>query len=86
MCGSDLRRGHNGDRCFSSILFKYKRSMSHLFVLGWARVRRVAYGGVYVFHVCLDVGVVVGVSVNVCDIVLCCMLFVSDVWVLFGVL
>ena len=43
VCGSGLQRGHSGDGCFtSSILFKYERSMGHLFVLGWARVRRVA--------------------------------------------
>ena len=43
MCGSDLQRGHNGDGCLSSsILFKYERSREHLFVLSWARERRVA--------------------------------------------
>ena len=30
----------------SSILFKYERSMGHLFVLSWARGRRVALGSV----------------------------------------
>ena len=39
VCGSDLQRGHSGDGCLSSsILFKYERSMGHLFVLSWARV------------------------------------------------
>ena len=28
------------------ILFKYERSRGHLFVLSWARVRRVAQGSV----------------------------------------
>ena len=47
VCGSDLQRGHSGDVCLSSsILFKYERSMGHLFVLSWARVRRVALGSV----------------------------------------
>ena len=45
LCGSDLLIGHSGDRCLSSsILFKYERSKGHLFVLSWARVRRVARG------------------------------------------
>ena len=30
----------------SSILFKYERSRGDLFVLSWARVRRVAWGSV----------------------------------------
>ena len=43
MCGSVLQRGHSGDGCLtSSILIKYERSRGHLFVLNWARVRRVA--------------------------------------------
>ena len=43
MSGSDLQGGHRGDGCLtSSILFKYERSRGHLFVLSWARVRRVA--------------------------------------------
>ena len=30
VCGSDLQRGHRGDRCLSSwILFKYECSMKH---------------------------------------------------------
>ena len=45
VCGSDLQRGDSGDGCLSSsILFKYERSRGHLFVLSWARVRRVALG------------------------------------------
>ena len=46
VCGSDLQRGHTDDvRLSSSILVKYERSMGHLFVLSWARVRlRIATG------------------------------------------
>ena len=47
VCGFDLQRGHSGDGCLSSlILCKYECSMGHLFVLSWARVRRVALGSV----------------------------------------
>ena len=43
LCVVLICRGHSGDGCWSSsILFKYERSMGHLFVLSWARVRRVA--------------------------------------------
>ena len=43
VCGSDLQTRHSGDGCLtSSILFKYERSRGHLFVMSWARVRRVA--------------------------------------------
>ena len=43
MCGSVLQRGHSDNGClYSSILLKYKSGMGHLFVLGGARVRRVA--------------------------------------------
>ena len=32
VCGSDLQRGHRGDRCLSSsILFQYECCMGHLF-------------------------------------------------------
>ena len=42
VCGSVLQIGYSGDGCLtSSILFKYERSRGHLFVLSWARVRRV---------------------------------------------
>ena len=45
VCGSDVQRGHSGDGCLSSsILFKYECSRGHLFVLSWARVRRVVLG------------------------------------------
>ena len=47
VCGSVLQRGHSGDGCLtSSILFRYELSSGHLFVLRWARVRRVARGSV----------------------------------------
>ena len=47
MCDSDLQRRQIGDGCLSSsILFKYESSMGHLFVMSWARVRRVALGSV----------------------------------------
>ena len=39
--------GHSGDGCVSSsILFNYECRVGHLFVLNWARVRRVALGSV----------------------------------------
>ena len=41
VCGSDLQGEHSG---YGSILFKYERSGGHLFVMSWARVRRVARG------------------------------------------
>ena len=47
VCGSDLQRGHSGDGCLtSSILLKYERSGGHLFVLSWAKARRVARGSI----------------------------------------
>ena len=46
LCVVLICRGHNGDRCLSSsILFQYEYSMGHLFILNWARVRRVVRGG-----------------------------------------
>ena len=43
--GSVLQCGHGSNGGLtSSILFKYERSRGHLFVLSWARVRRVAQG------------------------------------------
>ena len=45
VCGSVLQREHSCGGCLTaSILFKYERSRGHLFVLSWARVRRVARG------------------------------------------
>ena len=47
VCGTDMQRGDSGDvGLSSSILFKYECGMGHLFVLSWARVRRVALGSV----------------------------------------
>ena len=49
VCGSVLQS--SGDDCLtSSILFKYECSRGHLFVLSWARVRRVARGGGVLFQ------------------------------------
>ena len=40
-----LQRGHSGDGCFlASSLCKYDLRKGDLFVLGWARVRRVRRG------------------------------------------
>ena len=58
VCGSDLQRGYSGDGGLSSsILFKYECSMEHLFVLSWARVRRVARRSV-VWELCTVSGMV----------------------------
>ena len=47
VCGSILKMGHSCDGCLSSsILFKYECRVGHLFVLNWARVRRVAMDSV----------------------------------------
>ena len=41
-CVLVLHRGHSGDGCdLASTLCKYNRRKSDLFVLSWARVRRV---------------------------------------------
>ena len=45
VCGSDLQRGHCGDRCLSSSIL-YECSMGHMFVLSWVRVPGVARGSV----------------------------------------
>ena len=48
LCVCLLQRGHSGDGCLTlSLLFKYECSRGHLFVLSWARVRRV------VIYMCL---------------------------------
>ena len=40
-----LQRGHIGDRCdLPSTLYMYDLRKGDLFVLGWARVRRVSQG------------------------------------------
>ena len=47
VCGSDPQKEHSGDGCLSSSIFlKYGCSMGHLFVLSWARVRRVVRSSV----------------------------------------
>ena len=44
VCGSDLH--HDDGCCLRRFCFKYERSRGYLFVLSWARVRRVALGSV----------------------------------------
>ena len=47
MYGSVLQWGHSGDGCLSwSILSKYECRVGNLFVLSWAKVRRIALGRV----------------------------------------
>ena len=47
MCSTILQRGHSGDGCLSSsIFFKYEYRVGHLFLLSWAKLRRVAMGSV----------------------------------------
>ena len=47
VCDSVLQRGHSRDGWLSSsILFKYKAMVGHLFVISWAMIRRVALGSV----------------------------------------
>ena len=42
-----LQRGHSGDVCvLASTLYKYDLRKGDLFVLSWARVRRVRRGGI----------------------------------------
>ena len=44
-CGWMLQRGHSGDRCvLASTLCKYDLRRGDLFVLSWARVRRMRRG------------------------------------------
>ena len=44
---SVLQRGNNGDGCdFASTLCKYDLWKEDLFVLSWARVRRVRWGNI----------------------------------------
>ena len=45
VCSCVLQRGHSGVLCVvASILCKYERRKGDLFVLSWARVRRVCLG------------------------------------------
>ena len=49
-----LQRGHSGDGCvLASTLRKYDLRKGDLFVLSWARVRRVRRGSRAVFCYCL---------------------------------
>ena len=46
-----LQRGHNGDGCDLALtLCKYDLRKGDLFVVSWARVRRVSRGGKYLFR------------------------------------
>ena len=46
-CVRVLQRGHSGDGCnLASTLCKYDLRKGHLFVLSWARVRRVKRGSI----------------------------------------
>ena len=46
-CVLVLQRGHSGDRCdLASTLCKYDLRKGDLFVLSWARVRRVRRGSI----------------------------------------
>ena len=48
MCVWMLQRGHSGDRCvLASTLCKYDLRKGDLFVLSWARVRRVRWRSLY---------------------------------------
>ena len=47
MCVSVTVEGHSVDRCdLASTLYKYDLSKGYLFVLSWARVRRVIRGSI----------------------------------------
>ena len=68
-----LQSGHSGDGCvLASTLCKYDLRKGDLFVLSWARVRRVKRGSIdnrcmYMAHVCFYVCVVtVWESVGMC--------------------
>ena len=41
--------------CLASTLYKYDLRKGDLFVLSWARVRRVSRGSMYMTHVCFYV-------------------------------
>ena len=47
LCVWVLQRGHSGDRCvLASTLCKYTLRKGDLFVLSWARVRRMSRGSI----------------------------------------
>ena len=55
-----LQRGHSGDRCvLASTLCKYDLRTGDLFVLSWARVRRVRRGAANVWWGCAQYFVIV---------------------------
>ena len=59
-----LQRGHSGDGCvLASTLCKYDLRKGDLFVLSWARVRRVRRGSMLL---CVCVGDVMDVVFSVC--------------------
>ena len=48
LCMRILQRGHSGDGCdLASNLCKYDLRKCDLFVLSWARMRRVRWGSVF---------------------------------------
>ena len=80
-----LQRGHSGDGCvLASTLCKYDLKKGDLFVLSWARVRRVRRGSIFSeLLVCNVVSLyVVCCSVNVSVCFVCCVL--DSVCELFG--
>ena len=47
LCMRVLQRGHSGDGCdLASTLYKYYLRKGDLFILSWARVRRVRWGSI----------------------------------------
>ena len=58
VCMWVLQRGHSGDGCdLVSTLYKYDLRKGHLFVLSWARVRRVRRGSISLELLMCDGGV-----------------------------
>ena len=103
VCCSDLQRGHSGDGCVTSSSWARVRRVARGVMycewygvcdfIVWSVVEVCAdYGGVNVFHVCLNFGVVygVGVCVNVCGVflrlgVVCCVVMLCSVEGVWGV-
>ena len=88
--GSDLQRGHrgvcselgqgatdySGDCCFG-VMYGEWYGVCDFVVLSVVEVCA-QYGGINVVHVCLDIGVYgVGVCVNLCGVVICCLFLTS---------